>query len=77
VVVFAQPWTGKRVAILEHSVRTDETVRQALLNGNFMVPFVTVLSVYVPSELAVHVPVTSKDPVTRTELHPMPRSDTS
>jgi hypothetical protein len=45
VVVLAQPWTGKRVAILEHSVRTDETVIHALLNGNLIEPFVTVLSV--------------------------------
>ena len=77
VVVVLQPRIGKRLAILEHSVRTDETVRHALLNGNLMEPFVTVLSAYVPSELAVHVPVTSRDPVIGTELHPIPRIDTS
>lgn len=64
-------------ATLEHSTLTDDTDKHAGASGNVMFPVVTVLSVYVPSLFAVHVPVTCSDPVTGTVLHPRLASVTS
>ena len=44
--------------------------RQAGTNVNCSVPDVVVSSVYVPSELRVHVPVTCRDPVTGADEQP-------
>ena len=49
---------------------TDETDRHAADNGKVTEPVVTVLSTYVPSLLAVQVPVTWRDPLTGTVLQP-------
>ena len=56
---------------------SDETVRHEAANGNVMEPVVVVLSVNVPPELAVHVPVVWRDPVTGTVAQPISSSDTS
>jgi len=45
---------------------TDETVRQSLPSDTFAEPVVSVLSMYVPSALAVKVPVVVSVPVTGT-----------
>jgi hypothetical protein len=76
-VAVAQPAAVKRLPILAHSTLTDETDRHAALNGNVMEPVVVVLSAYVPLALAVHVPVTCRDPATGTDWHPRERSFTS
>jgi hypothetical protein len=57
-VTLAHPSAVMAPAALEHSTLTDETDRHDGANGNVMEPVVTVLSVYVPSLLAIHVPVT-------------------
>lgn len=56
---------------------SDETVRHEAANGNVMEPFVVVLSVNEPPELAVHVPVVLSDPVTGTVAQPISSKDTS
>ena len=50
----------------------DEIIRHADPNVNCSSPDVVVLSVYVPSELTVHVPVTWRDPVTGADGQPAP-----
>jgi hypothetical protein len=55
----------------------EEITRHEGSNVNVSVPVVVVLSEYVPSELAVHVPVTSRDPVTGADEQSMPINDTS
>jgi hypothetical protein len=57
-------------SVLAQATLTDETDRHAGANGNVIEPVVMVASVYVPSLLAVQVPVTCKDPDTGTVLHP-------
>ncbi len=54
----------------------DEITRQEASNVKFSAPVVVVLSVYVPSELAVHVPVTRRDPVMGTDPQAIPISET-
>ena len=54
----------------------DEITRQEAFNVKFSTPVVVVLSVYVPSELAVHVPVTSRDPLIGTDPQAIPISET-
>jgi hypothetical protein len=41
-----------------------EKLRHAATNASCSLPVVVVLSVYVPSELALHFPETWRDPVT-------------
>jgi hypothetical protein len=60
----------KTPEILEQSTGVDETVRHEGVNAKVMEPVVTVLSVYVPSALAVHVPVVDSEPVTGIFGHP-------
>jgi hypothetical protein len=76
-VVFFHPIPENAPAALEHSTLTDDTDRQAGESGNVIVPVVTVLSVYVVSPFAVHVPVTCSEPVTGTVGHPRLASTTS
>jgi hypothetical protein len=64
------PAAVKTPDIFEHSTGVDETVRHEVDNGKFIEPVVIVLSEYVPSALAVQVPVTFSDPVTGTFEHP-------
>src|SRR5450432_2395632 len=54
------------------SVCVDEMTRQEGAKVNCPSPVVVVLSVYVPSALAVHVPVTCNDPVTGAVAQPAP-----
>ena len=76
-VVLVQPSAEMAPATFEHSTLTDDTDKHAGARGNVMVPAVTVLSVYVPSLFAVHVPVTCSDPVTGTLAHPRLDRETS
>jgi hypothetical protein len=69
VAVF-HPTAVNAFPILEHSMSTDETDRQSGASGHVKEPVVVVASVYVPSDLAVHVPVTWRDPVTGTVGQP-------
>jgi hypothetical protein len=55
----------------------DEMTRHDGPNVNCSSPDVIVLSEDVPSALAVHVPVTWRDPVTGAEGHPAPTNDRS
>ena len=55
----------------------DEMTRHEGANVNCSSPEVIVLSEYVPSALAVHVPDTWSDPVTGTDGQPAPASDRS
>ena len=55
----------------------DETTRHDGASANCSLPDVVVLSEYVPSELAVHFPVTWRDPVTGTDAQPKPNNDRS
>jgi hypothetical protein len=48
---------GKILPTLSHPTATEEIDRQFGASGNVTVPVVVVLSVYVPSALAVNVPV--------------------
>jgi hypothetical protein len=68
--VAVQPSGAKADAALSQDIGTDETVRQSLLSDTFAEPVVTVLSVYVPSALAVKVPVVVSVPVTGTLEQP-------
>jgi hypothetical protein len=52
----------------------DEMTRQEAANVNCSSPDVVVLSEYVPSALAVHVPVTCMDPVTGADAQPAPNN---
>jgi hypothetical protein len=61
----------KTLDIFEHLTGVDETVRHEGDNGKVIEPVVIVLSEYVPFVLAVHVPVTLRDPVTGTFGHPI------
>jgi hypothetical protein len=70
VAVF-HPAAVKTPDIFEHSTGVDETVRHELDNVKVIEPVVIVLSEYVPFVLAVHVPVTLRDPVTGTFGHPI------
>jgi hypothetical protein len=56
---------------------TDETVRQSLPSDTFAEPVVSVLSLYVPSALAVKVPVVVSVPVTGTLEQPRLRYEPS
>jgi hypothetical protein len=69
-VAVAHPAAVKVPDILEHSTGVDETTRHEEDNGKVIEPVVIVLSEYVPSALAVHVPVTFSDPVAGTFGHP-------
>ena len=53
----------------------DEITRQAGANVNCSSPVVTVPSEYVPSALAVNVPVTVREPVTGADAQPAPAKD--
>ena len=55
----------------------DEMTRHDGPNVNCSSPVVVVLSEYVPSALAVHVPVTWRAPVTGADGHPAPTSERS
>jgi hypothetical protein len=66
----AHPAAVKTPDIFEHSAGVDETVRHEGDNVKVIEPVVTVLSVYFPLALAVHVPVTFSDPVTGIFSHP-------
>ncbi len=55
----------------------DEMTRHADANVICSLPDVSVLSEYVPSELAVNVPVTWRDPVTGADGQPAPINDRS
>ena len=61
-----QPSGEKASAAFSQVTATDETVRQSLPSDMFAEPVVVVLSVYVPSALAVKVPVVVSVPVTGT-----------
>jgi hypothetical protein len=66
----SHPAAVKTPDIFEHSTGVDETVRHEVASGKVIEPVVIVLSEYVPSALAVQVPVTFSDPVTGTFEHP-------
>jgi hypothetical protein len=68
--VAAQPSGAKAAAAFSQVIRTDETERQSLVSDTFAEPLVIVLSVYVPSALAVKVPVVVSVPVTGTLAQP-------
>jgi len=68
--VAVQPSGEKESAAFSQLMATDETVRQSLPSDTFAEPVVTVLSVYVPSALAVKVPVVVSVPVTGTVGQP-------
>ena len=70
------PRAEKMPCALSQVTGTDEIVMQELSSGNVMDPVVVVLSAYVPSDLAVQVPVTLRDPVTGTVWQPMPTENT-
>ena len=53
-------------------VGVDEMIRHDAAKVNCSSPDVVVLSEYVPSELAVHVPVTWREPVTGADGQPAP-----
>lgn len=55
----------------------DEITRQDGPSVNCSSPVVVVLSVYVPSALAVNVPVTASEPVTGADGQPAPTSERS
>jgi hypothetical protein len=61
-----QPSGAKASAAFSQLTTTDETVRQELSIDTFAEPVVVVLSTYVPSALAVKVPVVVSVPVTGT-----------
>src|SRR4029453_11485278 len=61
-----KPSGAKASAAFSQVTTTDETVRQSLPSVMVAEPVVAVLSVYVPSALAVKVPVTVSVPVTGT-----------
>ena len=56
--------------IFSQATSVDEIDRHEGASGNLIEPVVVVPSLYVPSLLAVQVPVTSSEPVTGTVLHP-------
>ena len=76
-VVLAQPSAEKAEAALVQVTGVDETERHAGASGNVIMPVVTVLSVYVPLLLAIQVPVTCREPVTGTVMHPRLAKTTS
>src|SRR5688572_19188296 len=64
------PSGEKASAAFSQVTGTDETVRQSSPSDMVAEPVVIVLSVYVPSALAVKVPVTVSVPVTGTLVQP-------
>ena len=56
----------------EHVTGVDDRTRQPGANWNSTLPDVVVPSVYVPSALAVHVPVTCRDPLTGADAQAKP-----
>jgi hypothetical protein len=58
-------------------VVVPDTIRHEAGNENCSVPDVVVLSKYLPSEVAVHVPVTWRSPVTLPDRQPNPTIDMS
>ena len=62
----------RRPAAPSHLTGVDEITRHEDASVNCSLPVVVVLSEYVPSELAVHVPVTWREPVTGADGHPAP-----
>jgi hypothetical protein len=58
-------------------VVVPDTIRHEAGNASCSLPDVVVLSEYVPSVLAVHVPVTWRDPVTDADVQPIPKLDMS
>ncbi len=55
----------------------DETVRHEFSKVNLTEPVVVVLSAYDPLVLAVHVPVTWREPVTGADVQPSSSIDKS
>jgi hypothetical protein len=54
----------KMLPTLSQATGTDETERHAVASGNVIDPVVLVLSLYVPSALAMKVPVVDREPFT-------------
>lgn len=67
----------RRLAAPLQVTGVDEMTRHEAANVNCSVPEVIVLSEYVPSELANHDPVTSRDPVTGADVQPRVKRDRS
>lgn len=61
----------------EQVTGVDDRVRHEGASVNSSLPVVVVPSRYVPSEFAVHVPVTWRDPVTGADGQPNPYIDRS
>ncbi len=68
--VILQPSGTKACAALSQVTGTLETLRQSALRETFAEPLAVVLSTYVPSALAVKVPVVVSVPVTGTLAQP-------
>lgn len=67
----------RRLAAPLQVTGVDEMTRHEAANVNCSVPDVVVLSEYVPSELAIHDPPTSRDPVTGADVQPRVKRDRS
>jgi hypothetical protein len=64
------PSTVRNPAAPSHVIGVDDSTRHEEFSVNCSCPVVVVPSVYVPSALAVQVPVTWSDPVTGADEHP-------
>jgi hypothetical protein len=58
-------------------VVVPEICRHEAGNVSCSTPDVVVLSEYVPSDLAVHFPVTLREPVTAADVQPIPSTEMS
>ena len=76
-VTLFHPSAVSAPAAFSQATLTDDTDRQVGASGNVVEPVVVVLSVYDPSPFAVHVPVTCREPVTGTVVHPRLARETS
>jgi hypothetical protein len=76
-VTLVQPSAVRAPDAFSHATLTDDTDRHMGANGKVMEPVVMLSSVYVPSPLAVHVPVTWREPVTGTVVQPRLARETS